>query len=133
MYSKKMVAIINCGWLAAALAVVLMWKDEVAGLRAYLARANQRIEILSDEGGTANTDKFVARMDFEEKLQEERLKTHAANERHGYTLTQIKDAAVAGMTAAQLEGWILRNETPEDKSPKEQLKELVEKLQKLTR
>ena len=126
MYSKKMVALINCGWLAVALVGVLMWKDEVAGLKAYLSSANQRIEDLYDA-------RFEATMQAEETLQEQRVKTHEANERHGYTMTQIKDAAAAGLTAAQLEGWILRNDTPEEKSPKEQLKELVEKLQKLTR
>jgi hypothetical protein len=133
MYSKKIMAMINCGWLAAAAVGVLLWNSEVSSIKSTLAYANYRIERLSDEIGTLQTDKFTVQMDFEEKLQEQRVKTHEANERHGYTLTQIKDAATAGMTAAQLEGWILRNETPEDRSPKEQLKELVEKLQKLTR
>ena len=126
MYSKKFVALISIGWAVMMGVVVVIARQELQDLKSYLALANQRIEYLYD-------CKFEDTMKAEEVLQEERLKTHAANERHGYLLTQLRDAAREGLTASQLEGWVLRNETPDVKKPEEQLRELVEKLQKLTR
>ena len=126
MYSKKFVALLAVISAVMVGAVAVIANQEVQSYKAYLALANQRIEYLYD-------CKFEDTMKAEEALQEERLKTHAANERHGYVLTQIRDAAREGLTASQLEGWILRNETPDGKKPEEQLRELVDKLQKLTR
>jgi hypothetical protein len=140
MYSKKFVALLAVISAVMVGAVAVIANQEVQSYKAYLAYANSRSEVYRVDLAKAQqkiddleTDKFVDKMEEEGNIQKERIKTHEANERHRYTLTQIKDAATAGMTAAQLEGWILRNETPEERSPKEQLKELVEKLQKLTR
>jgi hypothetical protein len=126
MYSKKFVILLSMGWLVMLGGVVLVAYQEMQSLKSYLALANQRIEYLYN-------CKFEDTMRSEETLQEQRLKTHEANERHGYLLTQLRDAAREGLTASQLEGWVLRNETPDVKKPAEQLRELVEKLQKLTR
>ena len=106
MYSKKFVNLLSAGWFLVLLVSVLMWKDEVAGLRSYLARANQRVEMLSDE---ANTEKFIARMDFEEKIQAERLKTHEANERHGSTLERIQKGVAAELSPKDLYRFILKD------------------------
>lgn len=125
MYSKKFVALLAVISAVMVGAVAVIGNHEVQSYKAYLALTNQRIEYLYN-------CKFEDTMKAEEVLQEERLKTHAANERHGYVLAQIRDAASRGLTASQLEGLILRNETP-DKKPEEQLRELVERLQKLTR
>ena len=109
MYSKKFINLLSAGWFLVLLVSVLMWKDEVAGLRSYLARANQRVEMLSDEAGTANTEKFIARMDFEEKIQAERLKTHEANERHGSTLERIQKGVAAELSPKDLYRFILKD------------------------
>jgi len=119
MYSKKMVALINCGWLAVALIGVLMWKDEVAGLRSYLTRANQRIEDLYDE-------RFEATRLAEEALQGQRLKTHAANERHGATLERVRKAAAAKMSPEAFENFIFAFADNEVKDPVAQLHRLLD-------
>ena len=109
MYSKKFVNLLSAGGLVVLLITVLMWQDEVKGLRAYLTRANQRIEMLSDEVGTLQTEKFTARMDFEEKLQAERLKTHEANERHGSTLDRVQKGVAAELSPKDLYRFILKD------------------------
>ena len=109
MYSKKFVNLLSAGWFLVLLVAVLMWRDEVAGLRSYLARANQRVELVSDEVGTLQTEKFTARMDFEEKLQAERLKTHEANERHGSTLDRVQKGVAAELSPKDLYKFILKD------------------------
>ena len=135
MYSKKFVSLLSAGWfflvallLGVDLAssweekrVLAYWTDraERENKRADTAvsdlqkeRSNNALELkeqrskFQDKLEAVNTSKFVDKMEAEETLQKERLKTFAANERHGETLERVRKAAAAKMSPESFERFI---------------------------
>ena len=148
MYSKKFVSLLSAGWfflVALLLGVYLAssweekrvlayWTDraERENKRADTAvsdlqkeRSNNALELkeqrskFQDKLEAVNTSKFVDKMEAEETLQKERLKTFAANERHGETLERVRKAAAAKMSPESFERFIFSmDKEPAYKLPK---------------
>jgi hypothetical protein len=134
-YSNKFVNLLFAGWslsVALLLGVYLTssweekrilsyWVDraERENKRADTAvadlqkeRSNHSLELreqrskAQDKLEAVNTSKFEDQMKAEEALQKERLKTFAANERHGETLERVRKAAAAKMSPEAFENFI---------------------------
>jgi len=146
-YSKKCVHLLSAGWfllVALLLGVYLAssweekrilsyWTDraEREGRRADTAvadlqkeRSNNALELKEQRSkyqqkiDDLETSKFVDKMEEEGAIQKERLKTFAANERHGETLERVRKAAAAKMSPDQFEKFIFST----DKEPTEKYK-----------